>query len=58
MELPPEAAGERPGVKAWPFVTGWLRTQAGMVPKVRSAWGKSDYLGALAVRLGIGRDNS
>lgn len=57
MELPPEAAGERPGVRAWPFVAGWLRTQAGLVPKVRPAWGKSDYLGALAVRLGIGRDN-
>jgi len=27
------------------------------VPKVRAAWGRGDHLGALAVRLGIGRDN-
>lgn len=37
-------------------MSGWLQTSAGPVPRVRSDWAASDRLGALAVRLGIGRD--
>ncbi|EPR42826.1 CO dehydrogenase/acetyl-CoA synthase delta subunit, TIM barrel [Desulfovibrio sp. X2] len=44
-------------MRAWPFVEGWIETPAGPVPRVRSAWRGRDRLGALAVRLGIGRDS-
>lgn len=55
--MPPEAAGERAGLKAWHFVQGWLSTPAGPVPKVRSKWKLIDVFKAALVRLGPGRDN-
>ncbi len=38
-------------------MSGWLQTPAGLVPRVRFDWAASDRLGALAVRMGIGRDS-
>lgn len=55
--LPPEAAGERAGLKAWHFVESWLSSPAGPVPKVRSEWKPIDFFKAAWVRLGPGRDN-
>ncbi len=44
-----------PGYRRWPFVAGWLSTPIGRVPRVKTVFERPDRLGAVAVRLGIGR---
>jgi len=55
--LPPEAAGEQAGLRAWHFVQDWQSTAAGLVPRVSPKWQLSDYVRAAWVRLGPGRDS-
>lgn len=55
---PSEPAGsphERPGYKLLSFVDGFLQTPNGPVPRVRTTLTKKDFVGAVKVRLGIGR---
>ncbi len=47
---------ELPGYRVWSFVSEWLDTPAGRVPRVRSRLDPSDLLGRWAMRWGIGRD--
>ncbi len=44
-------------MRAWPFVTGWMSTPAGNVPRVSPQWFLMDRIGVALVRLGIGRDH-
>lgn len=43
-------------MRAFPFVTGWISTPAGIAPRVSPRWFWPDRSGAALVRLGIGRD--
>ncbi|MDW7710002.1 MAG: mercury methylation corrinoid protein HgcA [Deferrisomatales bacterium] len=52
----PEAGGELPGYRRWPFVEGWIDTPVGPVPRVRSRLDATDVLGRWQMRWGIGRD--
>ncbi len=46
-----------PGYRLWPFVTGWIQTPVGTVPRVRTgALECSDILGRWQMRWGLGRD--
>ncbi len=45
---------ERPGYSVWHFVEGFRETPAGLVPRVKTAWERSDYVGAFLTRTGIG----
>jgi hypothetical protein len=45
----------RPGYKLWPFVCGWLDTQAGQIPQVATRLTKSDICGRWQMRWGLGR---
>ena len=53
----PESPHEMPGFRLWGFVEGFMQTPAGPVPRVLTAWHREDRLGAMAARLGIGRDS-
>lgn len=50
-------AGEKPGLRAWPFVKGWISTPAGYVPQITDKWSLVDRASAIGVRLGINRDH-
>ena len=61
--VPPDPGGprdaepvDRPGYEQYPFVEAFLTTPAGAVPRVRTVLDRGDVLGALRVRLGVGRD--
>lgn len=56
---PPSAADpwERPGYTVAPYVAEFINTPAGPVPRVRTALRAPDRVGALRVRLGIGRES-
>jgi hypothetical protein len=47
---------ERPGYRLWDFVEDFIDTPAGRVARVKSRLTRSDKLGTVAARLGIGRD--
>lgn len=52
--------GGAPAIRPWVpppgFILGQHQTPVGMVSCLSTAWTRRDYLGALAMRLGIGRD--
>jgi hypothetical protein len=48
-------AGDRPGFRRWPFVTGWLETPVGAVPQVATRLAGVDVLGRWQMRWGLGR---
>ncbi|AMV73219.1 mercury methylation corrinoid protein HgcA [Desulfuromonas carbonis] len=48
-------AGERPGLRLWPFVCGWLDTPAGPVPQVETRQRPNDLFGRWQMRWGLGR---
>jgi len=52
---PPRSRSERPGFRLWGFVEAFMQTPAGTVPRVRTRLNRSDRLGRMGVRLGIGR---
>ncbi len=53
---PPAApGGERPGLRPWPFVRGWLTTAVGPVPRVETKLQPVDILGRWQLRWGLGR---
>jgi hypothetical protein len=45
---------ERPGYSVWHFVEEFRETPAGLAPRVKTAWERSDYVGAFLTRTGIG----
>lgn len=51
--VPP--AGERPGLRPWGFVAGWLDTPAGPVPQVATRLQGRDLVGRWQMRWGLGR---
>jgi hypothetical protein len=53
---PPSSPDERPGYDLRAFVTGFLDTEAGRVPQVKTVLDRWDWLGTLKVRLSFGRD--
>ena len=53
---PHDVAHERPGYRQWDFVETFIQTPVGAVPQVKTRLTRSDRLGNLAVRMGIGRD--
>ncbi|WDP93230.1 MAG: hypothetical protein HUN04_09265 [Desulfobacter sp.] len=59
-EIPPEgntAPHEKPGYILCSWVTGFLETPAGPVPRVATAMGPADRRATVRVRCGIGRHN-
>ena len=48
---------ERPGYDRCGFVEDFVDTPVGTVPRVKTSLDRSDFLGTLKARLGIGRDN-
>jgi len=46
---------DRPGYKIWPFVSGWLDSPAGQVPKVATHLTPTDIVGRWQMRWGLGR---
>ena len=54
---PPSNRFEKPGYRLLKFVDGFVETPAGTVPRVKTGWGRNDYAGTIAVRLGIHRGN-
>jgi len=54
---PPSSPFEKPGYKILGFVDSFVQTPAGPVPKVKTRQGTLDFLGTIAVRLGIGRND-
>ena len=48
---------ERPGYDRCNFVENFIDTPVGQIPRVKTSLDRSDFLGTLKVRLGIGRDN-
>ena len=55
---PPPAgslAGERPGLRLWPFVCAWLDTPAGPVPQIETCLRPGDLFGRWQMRWGLGR---
>lgn len=51
----PPPLAEIPGYSRCAFVTGFLETPAGRVPKVSTRLDRADQVGAALVRLGVGR---
>lgn len=54
---PPSSVHERPGYTLCPFVEDFLTTPVGAVPRIKTRLDRSDYAGALRVRLGVARDD-
>jgi hypothetical protein len=54
---PPSSVHERPGYRLCGFVEGFLDTPVGPVPRVGTRMTRTDYWGALGVRVGIGRND-
>jgi hypothetical protein len=52
---PASSSHERPGYRLLPFVAGFIDTPVGPVPRVATALASADFIGAAAVRGGIGR---
>ena len=53
----PQSQPELAGYSIYPFVTDWLDTPIGKVPKISTQLGWSDRLGSWAMRWGIGRNH-
>jgi CO dehydrogenase/acetyl-CoA synthase delta subunit len=53
---PPSSPFEKPGYRILPFVTGFVQTEIGPVPKVATDLQISDFMGKVRARLGISRD--
>ena len=53
---PPSSPLEKPGYKLLDFVSDFIATPCGPVPRVKTTLAGSDHLGTLAARLGIKRD--
>lgn len=53
---PPSSVHERPGYTLCSFVEGFVATPVGRVPQVQTTLDRKDHLGAVRVRLGLGRD--
>ena len=54
---PPQSdSPEIAGYSVNPFVTGWLETQVGKIPRVSTRLNWSDRRGSWAMRWGFGRD--
>jgi hypothetical protein len=54
---PPSSVFERPGYRLLTFVEDFANTAAGPVPRVKTTLDRGDWLGSVAVRLGIGRSD-
>jgi hypothetical protein len=54
---PASSIHEKPGYILCPFVEDFITTPAGPVPRVQATLSRRDHLGALRVRLGIGRND-
>ena len=52
---PPSSPLERPGYRLQAYVTGFIDTAAGPVPRVKTGLDRIDRIGSFAVRLGIRR---
>ncbi len=48
---------DRPGYELCRFVEDFIDTPAGKIPRVKTSLDRSDFLGTLKVRLGLGRDH-
>ncbi len=46
---------DRPGYKLWPFVCGWLDSQAGRIPQIATRLTIADIVGRWQMRWGFGR---
>jgi hypothetical protein len=54
---PPSSVHEKPGYAIRRFVREFLSTPVGTVPVIKTKYDPRDHLGALQVRLGIGRND-
>ncbi len=54
---PPSSPYERPGYALCSFVEGFMETQAGTVPLVKTRLDKHDWRGSFRMRLGFGRSD-
>jgi hypothetical protein len=54
---PSSSANERPGYVLCRYVEGFLQTPAATVPRISARLDRHDKLGALKVRLGVGRND-
>jgi len=53
----PDNPHEKPGYRLWGFVTDFMQTPAGMIPRVTTQMNREDRVGTVCARLGIGRDS-
>lgn len=53
---PPSSVHERPGYTLCNYVEGFVSTPAGRVPQIKTVLDRGDRMGAVRVRLGLGRD--
>lgn len=51
----PALTDDRPGYKIWPFVCGWLASEAGAIPRVSTRLTPTDIFGRWQMRWGLGR---
>lgn len=54
---PPASPYEKPGYAICPFVDGFILTDNGFIPRVKTTLSTADRLGTIRVRLDIGRNN-
>lgn len=52
---PEQPTDDRPGYRIQPFVRGWIRTQAGSVPRASTSLTAQDRFGRWQMRWGLGR---
>jgi hypothetical protein len=49
------AIDDRPGYKLWPFVSGWLDSSVGQIPRIATRLTSADIIGRWQMRWGFGR---
>ena len=47
----------KPGYTMCPFVSGFIQTDVGPIPRVKTSMDKRDVISTVLVRMGIGRHN-
>ena len=57
MPLASPSPYEKPGFRLWGFVEAFVETPAGQIPRVRTRLNRSDRLGSVGARLGVGRSD-
>ncbi|MGW8194676.1 MAG: mercury methylation corrinoid protein HgcA, partial [Desulforhopalus sp.] len=53
---PPSSPNEKPGYRMWYFVTDFVETPVGAVPRIATALQARDIAGTVRARLGVSRD--